>query len=125
MTTGIHHREPLHIHMPHGLEWLWVGLALVIVAIVVAGIAVPLIQSDETPALPGSVEGFAYTEEFTTAHMNTGAVTSEYVGLSGDLWVADTPVTGFEYGDTTTGHMPVPGVTSPFVGESGEIDPDR
>jgi hypothetical protein len=126
MTTGIHHREPLHLHMPHGMEWMWVGIAIVVVAIVVAGIAVPLIQSDDTAAsLPGTVQGFEYTEEFTTAHMNAGAVTSAYVGLSGDLWVADTPVAGFEHHDATTGHLPVPGVTSPFVGESGELDPDR
>jgi len=73
------------------------------------------------------VDGFESGREATSIHLNTGMVTGEYYGNSGELYPA-LPVaaatTGFDYDDeTTTIHLDTGMVTGEYYGNSGELYP--
>ena len=110
----------------HNFDWLWIGLSVVLVALVAGGVAWTIFRPAVTvPPLPAEVIGFEYGQEATAGHVAQPGVTGEYFGYSGALYPAATlapSVTGFEYNQgATPGHVASPGITGQYFGNSGEL----
>jgi len=113
----------------HNLDWLWIGLSVVLVALIAGAVAWAIFRPAVTvPPLPAEVIGFEYTQEATTGMAVQPGVTGEYFGYSGELYPAAalaSSVMGFEYdNDATTGMLVQPGVTGEYFGYSGELYPE-
>ena len=149
----VQHPMPTRTHVHHNLEWLWVGLSVILVALIAGAIAWVVFQPAATvPALPAEVVGFEYTQEATAGMLAQPGVTGEYFGYSGELYpetalqITDpgeaaslirsvdmaidasnwATVGGFAFdNEATIGHVASPGVTGEYFGYSGEINPDR
>ncbi len=153
MTTA-HHPVPTHAGIHHNLEWMWISLSVVLVALVAGGIAWVVFQPAATIApLPDQVVGFEYSPEATVGRVGQPGVTGDYFGYSGALHpevgvaqITDpgeaaslmrsvdasiaashwATVGGFELNhEATTGQIASPGVNGEYFGYSGEINPDR
>jgi len=153
MTTA-HHPVSAGTAVQHNFEWLWIGLSVILVAIVAGVVAWAVFRPAATvPPLPAEVIGFEYSIQATTGHIAEPGVTGEYFGYSGELYpeVAAVQITdpgeaaslmrsvdasiaashlamvgGFELDDeATTGHIASSGIAGEYFGYSGEINPDR
>ena len=82
----VQHPVPARATAHHNLDWLWIGLSVVLVALVAGAIAWVIFRPAATiPPLPAEVAGFEYTQEATAGHIASPGVTSEYFGYSGEL----------------------------------------
>ena len=120
---------PVHTHTGfHHHEWLWFSLSVALVALVTAGVMWLITGSDEeAAAVPAETTGFELDDDATAGRTISPGVTTEYFGLSGELYPAITVLpsaTGFDTHDETTGgHFAAPGVTGSYFGYSGELYP--
>jgi hypothetical protein len=114
----------------HNLEWLWIGLTAIVVALIAGGIAWAVFQpTAPVEPLPVEVQGFAYTQDATAGQMATLDATGEYLGNSGELYPAVTvapSAQGFAYdNESTAAQFGTPSMMGEYFGYSGEINPDR
>ena len=122
-----HHPAPTHVGFGHHHEWLWITIGAIVVGIVAAGISWAVLRpTSDTVTLPSSASGFEYDHEVTPIQIRTAAVTSPFVGESGDLHAVVAPVRGFDVDhESTAAHLPpdVP-VTGQYFGNSGVLFPE-
>ncbi len=126
IMATVQHPTSTGVSAHHNLDWLWISLSVVLVALVAGGVAWAIFRPAVTvPPLPAEVIGFEYGQEATTGHVAQPGVTGEYFGYSGELYAAATlapSVMGFEYNqEATPGHLASPGVTGQYFGNSGEL----
>jgi hypothetical protein len=110
----------------HNFDWLWIGLSVILVALVAGGVAWAIFRPAVTvPPLPAEVIGFEYTAEATTGHVAQSGLTGEYFGYSGELYPAAIlapSLMGFAYDhEVTPGHIASLGVAGQYFGNSGEL----
>jgi hypothetical protein len=122
------HPVPTRTAVHHNFDWLWIGLSVILVALIAGAVAWVILRPAATVLpLPTEVSGFEYSQEATTGQAVQPGVTGEYFGYSGELYPAAVlapSVMGFEYdSDATTGMLVQPGVTGEYFGYSGELYP--
>jgi hypothetical protein len=124
----VQHPAPVRIHVRHDLDWLWISLSVVLVALAAGAIAWAVFRpSVEVPMLPAEVVGFEYAGEATAGQAVEPGITAPYFGYSGELY----PVTrvaamagGFSYeNESTPLRIAAAGVTTPYFGYSGALMP--
>ncbi len=82
----VQHPMPTRTHVHHNLEWLWVGLSVILVALIAGAIAWVVFQPAATvPELPAEVVGFEYSQDATAGMLAQPGVTGEYFGYSGEI----------------------------------------
>ncbi len=123
------HPVPARTAVHHNFDWLWIGLSVILVALIAGAVAWAIFRPAVTvPPLQAEVIGFEYSQEATTGMAVQPGVTGEYFGYSGELYPAAMlapSVMGFEYDhEVTPGHIASPGVTSEYFGYSGELFAD-
>jgi hypothetical protein len=147
------HPVPTRTAVHHDFDWLWIGLSVILVALIAGAVAWVIFRPAVTvPPLPAEVIGFEYSQEATPGMAVQRGVTGEYFGYSGELYpeVAAVHITdpgeaaslirsvdranaashlamlgGFEFDDEVTRvHIASPGVTGQYFGHSGELFAD-
>ncbi|MEA2010036.1 MAG: hypothetical protein U9N78_04960, partial [Actinomycetota bacterium] len=83
------HPVPARTAAHHNFDWLWIGLSVVLVALIAGAVAWAIFRPAVTvPPLPAEVIGFEYNQEATTGQAVQPGVTGEYFGYSGELYPA-------------------------------------
>lgn len=125
--TSVHHHPSTDVGLHHVPDWVWIALAALLAVAFGLGIGYIIGNQDATTteAAATPVAGFEYGQEATSVHLNTGAVTGEYYGNSGELYPAlsvAAAATGFDYDQETTPiHLNTGKVTGEYYGNSGEL----
>ena len=137
MTT-VHHPPLKGLGTQHSPNWLWIGLSVVTVVLIIVAISWTTSSPDvaETAAVD-SVISAEMAEEATAAKFASPGVTTQYFGAKGTPeadWVRELAVSnaialnmfsGMELDhEVTPIRIAKPGVTVLYFGNSGEINPD-
>ena len=83
----VQHPVPARTTAHHNFDRLWIGLSVVLVALVAGVVAWAIFRPAVTvPPLPAEVIGFEYSQEATAGMAVRPGVTGDYLGNSGELY---------------------------------------
>ncbi len=140
MTT-VHHPPLKGLSAHHDPNWLWIGLTVVMVVLIMAAITWTMTcpTATETASVQHAIDIEAELDnEMTAAQFATPGVTTDYFGATGlpeAEWVRELAVSnaialnlfnGMEPDhEVTAFHFAEPGVTVLYFGDPGLLNPDH